>query len=66
MTIRDWFAGQALSEAIQDYDRKTRAVMGEKVNVLPWATKSTGTREQIIARHAYRYADAMLEARKNA
>lgn len=65
MTLRDYFAAQALSQAVEDYDRKTRGVMDTKINVLPWATQVTGTREQIIARQAYRYADAMLEARED-
>ena len=64
MSLRDWFAGQALSAAVEDYDRKTRGVNDTKDNVLPWACKGTGTREQIIARQAYLYADAMLAARE--
>jgi hypothetical protein len=64
MTLRDYIAGQALPQAVEDYDRKTRGVMDTKNNVLPWATKETGTREEIIARQAYRYADAMLKARE--
>jgi hypothetical protein len=62
--LRDWFAGQALPQAVEDYDRKTRGVMDTKNPVLPWATAATGTREQIIAHQAYRYADAMLAARE--
>jgi hypothetical protein len=64
MSLRDWFAGQALPQAVEDYDRKTRGVMDTKINVLPWATEATGSREQIIARQAYRYADAMIAARE--
>lgn len=60
---RDYFAGQALPQAVEDYDRKTRGVMDTKLNVLPWATQETGTREEIIVRQAYRYADAMLAER---
>lgn len=55
----DWFAGQALPQAVEDYDRKTRHVMDTKDHVLPWATKDR-SREQIIAWQAYRYARAML------
>lgn len=60
---RDAIAGQALPQAVEDYDRKTRGVMDTKMNVLPWAAKATGTREEIIVRQAYRYADAMLAER---
>lgn len=42
MTLRDWFAGQALVGATQIIDNDYGA----------------------IAREAYRYADAMLDARK--
>lgn len=63
MTLRDYFAGEALTGAIQDYDRKTRGPVDTQDNVLPWATSAIGTREEIIARQAYRYADAMLKTR---
>jgi hypothetical protein len=63
MTLRDYFAGQALPEAVEDYDRKSRRAGDMKENVLPWACKALGTREEIIARQAYRYADAMLRER---
>lgn len=63
MSLRDAAAMAALPQAVEDYDRRTRAVMDTKVNVLPWACEATGTREEIIARQAYRYADAMIKAR---
>lgn len=63
MTLRDWFAGQALPQAIEDYDCMTRTSSDHEW-VLPYATKATGSREEIIARQAYRYADAMLAARE--
>lgn len=44
LTLRDWFAGQALAGTLAD-------------------TAYTGT-EGHAAMRAYRYADAMLEARK--
>jgi hypothetical protein len=66
MTLRDWFAGQALAQSVEDYDRTETghpAKQGERV--LAYATGShTGTRVEIIARQAYRYADAMLKARQ--
>lgn len=65
MSLRDWFAGQALPQAVADYDRMTRAGFHGAVEwVLPYATKAIGSREEIIARQAYRYADAMLAARE--
>ncbi len=63
MPLRDWFAGKALPQSVEDYDRKTRGVHDVKTNVLPWACEATGSRESIIARQAYRYADAMIAAR---
>jgi hypothetical protein len=63
MSIRDWFAGQALDQAVQDYDRMGRTPYMEGGRLLPYEAKAVGTREEIIARQAYRYADAMLKAR---
>ena len=69
MTLRDWFAGQALPQAVEDYGQpdmmKSTGQRRDRGNpVLPYATAGTMTREYIIALQAYRYADAMLEARK--
>ena len=64
MSLRDWFAGQALPQAIMDYDRMTRSGSGK--DDFEWVTphKFNGrTREQIIAAQAYQYADALLSAR---
>lgn len=66
---RDWFAGHALPQAVEDYGQpELGRVTGQRRDrgnpVLPYATSNTMTREQIIARQAYRYADAMLDARK--
>lgn len=64
MSLRDWFAGQALPEAVADYDRRSRVgAYCDPEHVLPYATEAIGTREQIIARQAYHYADAMIAAR---
>ena len=63
MSLRDWFAGQALAGAIEDYDRVTRRGPG-KDNCLPYSNAVLGSRETIIAMQAYNYADAMLAARK--
>ena len=68
MTLRDWFAGQALPQAVEDYGQPSPGnTAGQRRNmgnpVLPYAAKGAGTREEIIARQAYNYADAMLAAR---
>jgi hypothetical protein len=47
MTLRDYFAGQALAGALQNY-----------------TTSKFGCTEKEVALGAYRYADAMLAARK--
>jgi hypothetical protein len=62
LTKREYIAAEALPQAVEDYDRLTRGVMDTKMNVLPWACKEMGTREEIIARQAVRYADALLAA----
>lgn len=68
MSLRDWFAGQALAQAVLDYGEPSgHPVTGQRKDrgnpVLPYASKGVGTREEIIARQAYRYADALLSAR---
>lgn len=51
MTLRDYFAGQALHGILMNY-----------------TTEKFGATEEMVARYAYRYADAMLaeRARKEA
>lgn len=68
MTLRDYMAAAALPQAVEDYGQPSSSnTAGQRCDrgnpVLPYATNVAGTREQIIARQAYRYADAMLEAR---
>lgn len=60
LTARDYFAASALPQAVEDYGRKDHTGTN---SVLPHAAKPIGTREEIIARQAYRYADAMIRAR---
>jgi hypothetical protein len=62
MSLRDWFAGQALTQSVDDYDRHEKRVPNFGP-LLPHASRLM-TREEIIARQAYRYADAMLAVRK--
>jgi hypothetical protein len=60
MSLRDWFAGQAMSACAAAYP-----------NVKEWQLKKWfGDRsgiyaEEVIARMAYEVADAMLKARKS-
>ena len=67
-SLRDWFAGQAFSQAVEDYGQpdvlKSSGQRRDRGNpILPYSNGMM-TREEIIAGQAYRYADAMLEARK--
>jgi len=69
MSLRDYMAAAALPQAVVDYGEPLAGgIYGQRRDrgtpVLPYSTKGTGTREEIIARQAYRYADAMLAARK--
>lgn len=69
MSLRDWFAGQALPQAVEDYGQPMMGAGGQQRRnhgnpVLPYSAAAIGTREEIIARQAYRYADAMLAARE--
>lgn len=64
MSLRAYYAGQALPAAVEDYDRVTRCAGGFREPALPYATKAVGTREEIIARQAVKYADALIAALK--
>ncbi|CAJ1391692.1 unnamed protein product [Effrenium voratum] len=69
MSMRDYFAAHALPQAVLDYGEPSSAISaGQRRDrgnpVVPYATAATGTREEIIARQAYRYADAMLAVRE--
>ena len=69
MSLRDYMAAAALPQAVEDYGQPT---LGNKTGqrrdrgnpVLPYAAQGTGTREEIIAQQAYKYADAMIAARE--
>jgi len=54
MTLRDWFAGQALTGGLSSEDESTGCV---------YTTTSDYTREEIAAREAYKMADAMIKER---
>lgn len=67
---RDEFAGQALNQAVEDYGQPTHGNGSQQRRnlgnpVLPYSASRVGSREEIIARQAYRYADAMIAARSN-
>ena len=53
MTLRDWFAGQALA-----------GIMGPNYDWFTSGSEETGSRAHEAAYFAYSLADAMLEARK--
>jgi len=61
MTLRDWFAGQALANATictgKAAEYELQHWFGGRVGI---------TRAEIVARQAGEYADAMLAARANA
>lgn len=63
--IRDFFAGQALPEAVNDYGRNNEHPHKKGDRLLPHECSALGSREDIIARQAFRYADAMLKARES-
>jgi hypothetical protein len=70
MTLRDYIAAAALPQAVMDYGEPLHgSSSGQRRDrgkpVLPYATSGAGTREEIIARQAYKYADAMMRARKS-
>ena len=69
MTIRDYFAAVALPAAVDDYGEPSYdSTSGQRTDrgtpVTPFAVAAIGTREDVIARQAYRYADAMMRARE--
>lgn len=68
MTLRDYMAAAALPQAVLDYGEPANgSSAGQRRDrgnpVTPYATSGAGTREEIIARQAYKYADAMMRAR---
>jgi hypothetical protein len=68
MSLRDYFAGEALPQAVADYGEPHNTLSsGQRRDrgnpVLPYAASGSGTREEIIAAQAYKYADAMLVVR---
>jgi hypothetical protein len=63
MSLRDWFAGQALPSAVGDYERIETRGPNRGEPLMPYGCQAM-SREQIIAAAAYKFADAMLEARR--
>lgn len=58
--LRDYFAAQAMPLALQEYRMCTHAE--KKPMDVDWGTKYGLS---VVARMAYEFADAMMEARKN-
>lgn len=60
MTLRDWFAGQALA------NQKICTGTAPDYQITYWfgRNRTAITSTEICAKQAYEYADAMLEARK--
>lgn len=62
MDLRDWFAGMALPQiiaAIRENQKEVDVILGIAKDAAP-------SKSRICAHVAYEYADAMMEARKNA
>ena len=65
MTLRAYFAAAALPQAVLDYGEPSQNdSAGQRRDrgnpVLPYASKAIGSREEIIAMQAVRYADALI------
>lgn len=70
MTMLDALAIAALPAAVEDYgEPSSTSSAGQRRDrgnpILPYASEGVGTREEIIARQAYRYAEAMMKVRAN-
>lgn len=68
MSLLDYMAAAALPQAVLDYGEPSAcSSSGQRRDrgnpVLPYAATGSGTREEIIARQAYKYAYAMIAAR---
>ena len=65
MSLRAYIAAQALNQAVLDYGQPNLgSTAGQRCDrgspVLPYATKAIGSREEIIAMQAVKYADALI------
>ncbi len=60
MTLRDWFAGQALPGYVMDFDQNATGIIDPDYKA-PGKTRTYG---QEVAKRCYAFADAMLAARK--
>ena len=66
MTLRDWFAGQAMNSAIEDYTLKCRSGNAHGKPCLPnFADTSNGQADE-VAKIAFALADAMIKERNRA
>jgi hypothetical protein len=64
MSLRDWFAGQALPSAVGDYERVETRGPNKGTPLMAYSCQAI-SRAEIIAAAAYELADAMIAARKN-
>jgi len=62
-TLRDWFAGQALESAVDDYTLSCRSGKQHGKPVLPRFAETTNGQAAAVAGIAYALADAMLAER---
>ena len=63
MTVRDWFAGQALPAVVSSLAQSNGSFQGSMLTDLFGPTATNIRREQIAAALAYSLADAMLARR---
>jgi len=64
MTLRQWYAGQALSAAVEDYTFACRSGNAHGKPVLPKFSETDNGQAAAVARTAYALADAMIEHEK--
>lgn len=65
MSLRAYLSGLALNQAVLDYGQpNSNNSAGQRCDrgnpVLPYASKAIGSREEIIAMQAVKYADALI------
>lgn len=63
MTLRDWFAGQALAGGMATDDGGTINSAARELEIEPSTYDCNVHRPLLVAKRLYRYADAMLAER---
>ena len=64
MSLRDWFAGQALQAAVEDYTLRCRSGKEHGKPVLPKFGDTDNGHAVVVAHMAYALADAMIAERE--